>query len=76
MHFFKELLYTDPYVRYVLVLQTKYNFELLFINMKMHFCQVENLVKFQAKHKFYNCFKMTVNRELILFALQFTCPYA
>ena len=56
MHFFKELLYTDPYVRYVLVLQTKYNFELLF-NMKMHFCQVENLVKFQAKHKFYNCFK-------------------
>ena len=47
--FFKELLYTDPYVRYVLVLQTKYNFELLFINIKMHFCQVENLVKFQAK---------------------------
>ena len=47
--FFKELLYTDPYVRYVLVLQTKYNFELLFSNMKMHFCQVENLVKFQAK---------------------------
>ena len=50
MHFFKELLYTDPYVRYVLVLQTKYNFEILF-NMKMHFCQV---VKFEAKHKFYN----------------------
>ena len=47
--FLKELLYTDPYVRYVLVLQTKYNFELFFINMKMHFCQVENLVKFQAK---------------------------
>ena len=49
MHFFKELLYTEPYVRYVLVLQTKYNFELLFSNMKMQFCQVENLVKFQAK---------------------------
>ena len=65
MHFFKELLYTDPYVRYVLVLQTKYNFELFFINMKMHFCQVENLVKFQAKSiSFIIALYMTVSREL------------